>query len=71
VRDVIDPGIPTVHADTTVREAAELITDFKLDGLPVVAAGAALLGLVTPTELVRLLADPPDGHSRLTAPPAG
>jgi CBS domain-containing protein len=60
VRDVIDPGIPTVHADTTVREVAELINNFDLEGVPVVAAGAALLGLVTPTELVRLLADPPD-----------
>lgn len=70
VRDVIDPGIPTVHADTTVREAAELITNFRLDGLPVVAAGPTLLGLVTPTELVRLLADPPEQLARLMAPPA-
>ncbi|MGH3768049.1 MAG: CBS domain-containing protein [Pseudonocardiaceae bacterium] len=66
VRDVIDPGIPTVHADSTVREAAELINDFDLEGLPVVAAGGALRGLVTPSELVRLLADPPDGSA--TAP---
>ena len=70
VRDVIDPGIPTAHADTTVREAAELITGFELEGVPVVTAGGALLGLVTPTELVRLLADPPEQAARLMAPPA-
>jgi CBS domain-containing protein len=70
LRDVIDPGIPAVHADTTVREAAELIIDFKLDGVPVIAAGATLLGLVTATELVRLLANPPNGNTRLMVPPA-
>jgi CBS domain-containing protein len=70
VRDVIDLGIPTVHADTTVREAAELINDFKLEGVPVVAAGATLLGLVTATELVRLLANPPNGGTKLGVPPA-
>lgn len=70
VRDVIDPGIPTAHADTTVREAAELITDFELEGIPVVAAGGALLGLVTSTELIRLLADPLDRVARIMAPPA-
>jgi CBS domain-containing protein len=56
VREVIEPGTPTVHAHSTVREAAELISDFELDGVPVVAAGGALLGMVTPAELVRLLA---------------
>jgi len=62
VRDVIDPGIPTVHPHTTVREAAELINNFGLEGVPVVAAGGALRGLVTPTELIRLLAEAtPDG----------
>jgi CBS domain-containing protein len=57
VRDVIDPGIPTVHPDTSVRETAELISNFGLEGVPVVTAGGALLGVVTPSELVRLLAE--------------
>jgi CBS domain-containing protein len=59
VRDVIDPGIATLHADATVREAADLITRFELDGVPVVTARGELLGLVTPTELVHLLAQEP------------
>jgi CBS domain-containing protein len=59
VRDVIDPGTPTLHADTTVHEAADLITRLELEGVPVVSAGGRLLGLVTPTELVRLLARAP------------
>ena len=57
VRDVIDPGIPTVHPHTSVREAAELISNFGLEGVPVVTTGGALLGVVTPSELVRLLAE--------------
>jgi CBS domain-containing protein len=56
VRDVIDPGTPTLHTDATVHEAADLITRLELEGVPVVAAGGRLLGLVSPTELVRLLA---------------
>src|SRR5207248_10831036 len=42
VRDVVDPGTPVVHPDTPVAKAAELIYDFKLDGVPVVAADGAL-----------------------------
>ena len=53
-----------MHPHTTVRQAAELINDFQVEGVPVVAAGGALLGLVTPTELVRLLANPPDDSVR-------
>jgi CBS domain-containing protein len=40
-----------------VRETAELISNFGLEGVPVVTAGGALLGVVTPSELVRLLAE--------------
>ena len=57
LRDIIDPGIPTVHPHTSVREAAELISNFGLEGVPVVTAGGALLGVVTLSELVRLLAE--------------
>jgi CBS domain-containing protein len=60
LRDVIDPGTPIVHPHTTVRRAAELISNLQLEGVPVEAADGALLGLVTPTELVRLLAHTPD-----------
>ena len=59
VRDVIEPGTPTLHADATVHEAADLIIRLELEGVPVVAAGGRLLGLVSPTELVRLLARAP------------
>ncbi|MBV9143710.1 MAG: CBS domain-containing protein [Pseudonocardiales bacterium] len=56
VRDIIDSGTPTVHADTTVHQAADLMIHFQLDGVPVVTASGELLGLVTHTDLVRLLA---------------
>lgn len=56
VRDVIDRGTPTLHADAAAHEAAELIIRFKVEGIPVVTAGGKLLGLVTPTDLVGLLA---------------
>lgn len=59
VRDVIEPGIPTLHADATVHQAADLIIRLGLEGVPVVTAEGQLLGLITPTELVRLLAQEP------------
>jgi CBS domain-containing protein len=59
VRDIVEPGIPTVHANATVREAAEVIIRCDLEGIPVVTASGRLLGLVTPTGLVRLLARMP------------
>lgn len=59
VQDVIEPGTPTLHADATAHQAAELITRLGLEGVPVVAARGELLGLITPTELVRLLAQEP------------
>lgn len=48
MRDVIDPGISIAHPDTTVRQVAGLINDFKLDGVTVVAAGRVVLALLTP-----------------------
>jgi CBS domain-containing protein len=59
VRDVIEPGTPTLHTDATVYEAADLITRLELEGVPVVAPEGRLLGLVSPTELVHLLARAP------------
>jgi CBS domain-containing protein len=72
VRDVTEFGTLTLHPDATVHEAAELITRLKLEGIPVVAGSGELLGLVTPTELVRLLArdDPATVTRRLTGRPA-
>jgi acetoin utilization protein AcuB len=66
VRDVIDLGTPTLTADATVHEAADLITRFDLEGVPVVAARGELLGLVTLTELVRLLAGDPEASAAPT-----
>jgi CBS domain-containing protein len=55
VRDVTEPGTPTLHANATVHEAAKLITRLHLEGIPVVSACGELLGLIIPAELVHLL----------------
>jgi len=46
----------TVDPDTSVEEAARLLLDHDISGLPVVA-GTALVGLVTSEELLRHYAD--------------
>lgn len=55
VRDVIEPGTPTLHPNAPAHEAAELIIHLALDGVPIVTATGTLLGLVTPTGLLHLL----------------
>lgn len=51
---------PTVCApDTSVGDAARIMTRDKIDALPVVAGGR-LIGLVTSTDLLQLLIDSPE-----------
>jgi CBS domain-containing protein len=50
--DVMQADPETVGPDTSVEEAARLLLDHEMSGLPVVA-GAALVGLVTTEELLR------------------
>lgn len=57
VRDVIEPGTPTLHADVPAHRAADLIIRLGLEGVPLVAAGGELVGLIASTDLVLLLAE--------------
>ena len=52
------PGVPT-------PELAQVMLDRKVDALPIVAADGTLLGLVTSTDLMRIVSQLPRG-----APPA-
>jgi acetoin utilization protein AcuB len=58
VRDVMT-HVPlfTARRKTSVSETAQLMVDEKIDALPVVAAGDRLVGLITASDLLRLLTD--------------
>jgi CBS domain-containing protein len=52
VRDVMTSVVITVEPATTFKETAERLLDYGVSGLPVVAAGGRLVGLVTEADLM-------------------
>ncbi|MDD3718400.1 MAG: CBS domain-containing protein [Actinomycetota bacterium] len=52
VRGIMTPDPITVEPDTPIAEAAALILDRKIGGLPVVS-GEELVGIITETDLIR------------------
>ncbi len=54
VRGIMTPDPVTVTPDTPLEEAARIILERKIGGLPVVEAGR-LVGIITETDLVRTL----------------
>ena len=54
VGSCMTPNPLTIHPDAAVGEAARLMRDHKIGGLPVVADGQ-LLGIVTETDLLNFL----------------
>ena len=54
----------TVAPDASVREAARLILDHKVSGLPVVADGG-VVGVITESDLFRLLLSGADDAARI------
>lgn len=56
VRDIMSTPVITVNVDSTIREAAEVMSDYGIGKLPVVDDTGALVGIVTSLELSRWLA---------------
>ncbi|WP_287155144.1 CBS domain-containing protein [Candidatus Solincola tengchongensis] len=56
VRGIMTPDPITVTPDTPLEEAARLILDNKIGGLPVVEGGR-LVGIITETDLIRTLVE--------------
>ncbi|GIK55873.1 MAG: hypothetical protein BroJett015_15360 [Chloroflexota bacterium] len=54
VKDVMTTQVLTIHEDTPVEDAARLMVDNKIGGLPVVNNGN-VVGLITETDLFKLL----------------
>lgn len=54
VRDVMTEEVRTIHQDTPIEEAARIMADNKIGGLPVVRDGK-VVGLITETDLFKIL----------------
>ena len=53
-KDFMTPNLITITPDATIAEAARLMVEHKIGGLPVVENGK-LVGIITETDLCRLL----------------
>lgn len=71
VRDIMRKDVVTVSPDTTARQLAKLLADEEVTGVPVVDAGDTLVGVVSSTDLVRLVAEESGVEFRPTGPGLG
>jgi acetoin utilization protein AcuB len=55
IRQVMSSPVITVTADTPLEEAARIMADNKIGGLPVVDEKGALVGIVTETDIFKAL----------------
>ncbi len=51
-KDIMTRDVATVPPDASVREAAKLMTDRRLSGLPVIAADGRAVGILTASDLL-------------------
>ena len=59
VHEIVTDQETSVSPDTSVQQVARLMTEARLDALPVVQDGGLLVGVVTRSDLVRLMAGLP------------
>jgi CBS-domain-containing membrane protein len=51
--DIMTVGAVTVHPDSTISYAAQMMVDHRVSGLPVVNAQGQLVGMITEADLLR------------------
>ncbi len=57
VAEVMTKNVVTVSPDATIEEAAQIMIDKKVGGLPVVKETTKLLGLITETDVLQYFVD--------------
>lgn len=55
VAEVMNRDVPTVHPDAPATDAAQVLADSHVGCLPVVDADNTLLGVITETDMLKLL----------------
>src|SRR5262245_8730969 len=64
VADIMQTNLETIGADDTVEAAVEILADKHISGLPVVSKRGQLIGVVSTTDVLQLLAEAPDPERR-------
>ena len=70
VSDIMQKKVVTVNEDATIEEAALIMYNNKVGGLPVVSEVGALVGIITATDILKTFVDvmglPGGGKTRIT-----
>ncbi len=57
ISDYMDREVPTLAPETRVLDAVDFLLDNKVTGAPVVDAGGTLVGIITETDLLKLVTE--------------
>ena len=55
IRSIMTPEPITIRDDVTISDAAQLMIDYKVSGLPVVNADGELAGMITESDIFRMV----------------
>lgn len=64
VADIMQTNLETIGADDTVANAVEILADKHISGLPVVSTRGQLIGVISTTDVLQLLAEAQDPERR-------
>lgn len=64
VADIMQTNLETIGADDSVEDAVEVLADKHISGLPVVSKRGQLVGVLSTTDVLQLLAEAPDPEHR-------
>ena len=55
IKTIMTPEPITIREDATISEAAQIMIDYKVSGLPVVNAAGDLVGMITESDIFRMV----------------
>jgi CBS domain-containing protein len=57
VKEIMTSDVVTVKPDTTLKELANILKEHRINGVPVVNKDGILVGIITMTDLLKILKD--------------
>lgn len=64
VKDVMTKKVHTIFADTPIEEAARIMADNKIGGMPVVSKEGKVVGIITETDLFKIFLELMGAHEK-------
>ena len=57
IRDYMDTVVPTLSPETQIMQAVDFLLSHRVTGAPVVDSGGRLVGIITETDLLKLVTE--------------